>query len=288
MHTENRQIASIVRARPTSDGQGVKLKRTIGSGGLAAFDPFLMLDEFCSDESADYIGGFPEHPHRGFETVTYMLAGSMEHQDHMGNTGILGPGTVQWMTAAHGILHSEMPRQEEGLMHGFQLWINLPASEKMKAPAYQEYSAEQIPVVPLPGGGWAKVIAGTLQLGNERFNGPISGISTRPVYFDLHLITDEVLHLPVDTGHQALIYIYQGEIKIGDAEPLGTDSLAVLTPGSNIQLRGLSTANRCLLLAGKPLNEPIVHGGPFVMNSEAELEQAFADYRNGVLTKMNA
>ncbi len=288
MDSSFRQIQCIVRAQSTSDGQGVKLKRTIGAGGLAAFDPFLMLDEFGSDQASDYQGGFPEHPHRGFETVTYMLAGSMEHRDHLGNVGLMGPGSVQWMTAAHGILHSEMPKQEAGLMHGFQLWINLPAREKMKAPAYQEYSADEIPQASLPGGGSARVIAGVLKLDNLSVCGPVSGISTQPVYFDLQLTADEIFTQPVQAQHQVLIYVYQGEFDIGEAgQTVAKETLAVLTQGDLISLVGRSADNRCLLLAGKPLNEPIANAGPFVMNSDEELQQAFTDYRNGVLTTMN-
>ncbi len=281
-----RRIEQLVAANPTHDGQGVRLMRSIVGNDLRAFDPFLMLDEFCSDQADDYIGGFPEHPHRGFDTVTYMLAGSMQHRDHLGNTGRLGPGDVQWMTAAHGILHSEMPQQENGLMHGFQLWINLPASEKMKPPAYQEFTASEIPALRLENGTEIKLIAGQLDIDEVQLVGAVSGIATRPVYADILLAASSPLGLALPAGHKVLVYCYEGSLSIGaDPATVGPSTLAVLSDGDMLRLNSMTERSRCLLLAGIPLDEPIAHAGPFVMNTEEELQQAFEDYRRGVLTE---
>jgi redox-sensitive bicupin YhaK (pirin superfamily) len=271
-----RVLQSVIRAIPASDGAGVKLMRSLGQSQMARLDPFLMLDCFSSEEASDYIAGFPAHPHRGFETVTYMLDGHMRHQDHLGNVGELKSGGAQWMTAGRGIIHSEMPQQEEGRMRGFQLWINLPAAEKMKPAGYKDIQAGQIPVVELAKGGWVKVVAGSVQ-GVE---GPIGGISTQPLMIDVSLAEGESLTQPVTEGHNAFVYPYEGKVSIG-ADALGTNQAGILSPGSDVEISALTGPARFLLLAAKPLKEPVVQYGPFVMNSREEIEQAIHDYQTG-------
>jgi redox-sensitive bicupin YhaK (pirin superfamily) len=278
-----RTLQRVVPSVLSSDGAGVKLRRSLGASQALRHDPFLMLDEFGTDNPDDYIGGFPPHPHRGFETVTYMLDGHMQHKDHMGNTGDLGPGNVQWMTAGRGVIHSEMPRQTEGRMRGFQLWINLPAKEKMKPAAYRDIAAAEIPTAALANGGTAKVIAGTLEQGAERTRGPIQGLSTEPLYFDLHLPPLVEFEAPVPAGHNAFLYVYEGQAAIGD-KPLPNRAAGLLTDGDRVQLRAGHDGARLLLLAGKPLNEPVVQYGPFVMNTREEIERAVRDYQAGELT----
>jgi redox-sensitive bicupin YhaK (pirin superfamily) len=285
MNKQMRQLATIITAHNTSDGAGVKLKRCLSPQQKYLFDPFILLDEFASDDSADYIGGFPEHPHRGFETVTYMLEGAMLHRDHLGNEGHLRAGSVQWMTAAHGIIHSEMPEQEDGLLHGFQLWINLPAKDKMKSPHYQEFAANEIPQVCLANGGIIKVIAGEYIGGEQKVSGPVTGIATQPLYFDIMLSQQQYLAIPVDEQHTVLIYVYEGELSIGESDKvLKAGQLGQLIDGKEICVQTKNQPTRFLLLAAMPLNEPVVQSGPFVMNSQEEIEQAFSDYRDGVLT----
>lgn len=281
-----RQLGTVISGQNTSDGAGVKLKRIVGPQQNNAFDPFILLDEFGSDEPTDYIGGFPDHPHRGFETVTYMLAGAMRHRDHLGNEGHLRAGDVQWMTAARGIIHSEMPEQENGLLHGFQIWINLPAKEKMKPPHYQDFAAAQIPCVALADGGYVKVIAGEYASGTQTISGPVTGVTTQPLYFDVSLSPKQWLDIPVSEQHTVLVYVYQGELAIGEpGRILKAGQLGHLQNGDNMQLRALDQPARFLVLAALPLKEPVVQSGPFVMNSHEEIEQAFRDYRNGVLTQ---
>jgi redox-sensitive bicupin YhaK (pirin superfamily) len=274
-----RRIVRRVRGQATSDGAGVRLTRVIGTQDLPDLDPFLMLDEFGSDRPGDYIAGFPDHPHRGFETVTYMLAGRMRHRDNHGNEGVLVPGSVQWMTAGRGLVHSEMPEQVEGLMRGFQLWINLPARDKMTAPRYQEYAPERIPdAVPAPG-VHAKVIAG--ELGGVR--GPISAEATAPVYADLHFDAGGTLLHDLPSTHNAVVYVYEGQLAVGPADAaqaLGKGELAVLGAGDALRLAA-DSATRALLIAGRPLGEPVVKYGPFVMNTITEIQQAIADLRAG-------
>jgi hypothetical protein len=267
----------------SSDGAGVKLRRSLGASQALRHDPFLMLDEFGTDNPDDYIGGFPPHPHRGFETVTYMLDGHMQHKDHMGNTGDLGPGGVQWMTAGRGVIHSEMPQQAEGRMRGFQLWINLPAKEKMKPAAYRDIPAAEIPTAALENGGEAKVIAGILEQGAARTAGPIQGLSTEPLYFDLRLPPLGDFEAPVPLGHNAFLYVYEGQAAIGD-QPLPNRAAGLLTDGDRVQVRAGESGARLLLLAGKPLNEPVAQYGPFVMNTREEIERAVRDYQRGELT----
>jgi hypothetical protein len=278
-----RTLQRVVPSVLSSDGAGVKLRRSLGASQALRHDPFLMLDEFGTDNPDDYIGGFPPHPHRGFETVTYMLDGHMQHKDHMGNTGDLGPGGVQWMTAGRGVIHSEMPQQAEGRMRGFQLWINLPAKEKMKPAAYRDIPAAEIPTAALENGGEAKVIAGILEQGAARTAGPIQGLSTEPLYFDLRLPPLGDFEAPVPLGHNAFLYVYEGQAAIGD-QPLPNRAAGLLTDGDRVQVRAGESGARLLLLAGKPLNEPVVQYGPFVMNTREEIERAVRDYQRGELT----
>ncbi|HYC46332.1 MAG TPA: pirin family protein [Burkholderiales bacterium] len=282
-----RTLERVIRSMPTSDGAGVKLRRSIGQSRGLYHDPFLMLDEFSSENPGDYIAGFPAHPHRGFETVTYLLDGHMLHEDHLGNRGDLKSGGVQWMTAGRGIIHSEMPQQLEGRMRGFQLWINLPAREKMKAAGYRDIQASEIPVVALPGGGRVKVIAGTAEIDGARTDGPIRATSTEPVYFDVELPSGGETSLRVPKQHNAFIYAYEGSLTVGDPEsarPLEHRSAGVLSDGDVVRVKAGGEGARFLLLAGKPLREPIVQYGPFVMNTREEIEQAIRDYQAGELT----
>ena len=286
---KTRTLTHVIESIPTSDGAGVKLRRSLGSQRGLHVDPFLMLDEFYSDNPDDYIAGFPAHPHRGFETVTYMLDGHMRHEDHLGNRGDLGPGDVQWMTAARGIIHSEMPQQSEGRMRGFQLWLNLPSLEKMKPAAYKDISARDIPLVKLPLGGEVRVIAGTLGAGAAAVRGPINGggtqLATDPTYLDVRLPAGAEFSAPVATGHNAFLYTYEGSVKIGaaDARPLPNRAAGVLSDGDEVRVRAGSEGVNFLFLAAKPLREPVVQYGPFVMNTREEIEQALADYRDGRL-----
>ncbi|MBU6199030.1 MAG: pirin family protein [Xanthomonadaceae bacterium] len=274
-----RQIQRIVRGRPTSDGAGVKLTRVIGQPDLDMIDPFLMLDEFRSDSAGDYIAGFPEHPHRGFETVTYMLAGRMRHGDNQGNSGLLTPGSVQWMTAGRGILHSEMPEQENGLMWGFQLWVNLPAKDKMTAPRYQDIAPEAIPETSPVAGATVRVIAGSL----NGVAGPVSGIATEPVYFDVRLQAGAAVELPLPATHNGFAYVYQGQARIGEgaSEQLVRGDLGVLGKGDGLKITTGDAPARLIVVAGKPLNEPVAKYGPFVMNTPQQIVQAVEDFRAG-------
>lgn len=280
-----RAIARILPAMNTSDGAGVRLRRSLGSGEGTRLDPFLMLDEFSSFNPGDYIAGFPSHPHRGFETVTYILDGHMRHEDHLGNQGDLKSGGVQWMTAGRGIIHSEMPQQEEGRMRGFQLWINLPAKEKMKPAGYRDIPAEEIPVSDLPGGGQVKVIAGVLHNGDAKLTGPIHGLSTEPLYLDVSLPAQATFSQPMTPGHNAMAYVFEGNLQLpGDPRQLATHSAVILTDGDHVEFVAGPQGARFLLLSGRPLNEPVVQYGPFVMNTVAEIEQAIHDYQTGRLT----
>jgi hypothetical protein len=280
-----RTLERIIPSVAASDGAGVKLRRSLGNSQMLRHDPFLMLDEFFSDNPDDYLRGFPAHPHRGFETVTYMLDGHMRHEDHLGHQGNLGPGDVQWMTAGRGIIHSEMPQQNAGRMRGFQLWINLPAKEKMKPAAYRDIPAQEIPVVSLENGGIVKVIAGVLAQGEQTIAGPISGLSTEPLYLDVQLPPDAVFQAPLNAAHHALIYVYEGLATVADDHlTVPHSAVGILSEGEEVSLQAGADGARLLLLAGRPLQEPIVQHGPFVMNTRAEIEQALADYREGRLT----
>jgi len=274
------RIARTIRGRATADGDGVRLTRVIGGGELPELDPFLLLDEFGTDRAEDYIGGFPSHPHRGFETVTYMLDGRMRHKDNHGNEGLLTPGSVQWMTAGRGLVHSEMPEQESGRMRGFQLWVNLPACDKMTAPRYQEFAPERIPLAHPAPGVTVKVIAG--QVGDV--HGPIAQPATDPLYLDIALDAGARWDSLLPAGHNAFAYAYEGATTLGEGEAareLPAQTLGVLGGGDLLQLQAGATGARLILVAGRPLREPVARHGPFVMNTREELMQAFVDFQEG-------
>ena len=272
-----RKVVKVVHGMPASDGAGVKLNRVMGQPGLPDLDPFLLLDEFRSDKGSDYVAGFPDHPHRGFETVTYMLAGRMRHGDHMGNVGLLRPGSVQWMTAGRGIVHSEMPEQENGLLWGFQLWVNLPAKDKMTAPRYQDIDPEEIPNVAAKNGVGIRVIAGKV----GGIEGPVKGVATEPLYLDIMLPGTIEYTVRVPAGHTAFVYVFEGEAHIGETKlPRGT--LGVLSQDDElVDLVATDEGARLILVAGKPLKEPVAKYGPFVMNTPQQIKDAIADYQAG-------
>ena len=281
-----RRLQAVIESVAASDGAGVKLRRSLGSRPNQRFDPFLMLDEFFSDDPNDYLAGFPDHPHRGFETVTYMLEGRMRHQDVLGNRGDLGPGDVQWMTAGRGIIHSEMPQQSEGRMRGFQLWINLPAREKMKPAAWRDVPSSSIPTVALPDGGELRVIAGRFVADGAVTAGPIGGITTDPQYYDLRLPAGASVEVPTPPSHNAFLYVYEGAATVGaDARALPFRAAGLLTPGATVRVVAGGQGVKLLILAGKPIGEPVVQYGPFVMNSVAEIEQAIVDFQAGRLVQ---
>jgi redox-sensitive bicupin YhaK (pirin superfamily) len=254
----------------------VKLTRVIGTQALPELDPFLLLDEFGSDDPSAYIAGFPNHPHRGFETVTYMLEGRMRHRDNKGNQGVLEAGSVQWMTAGRGIIHSEMPEQTQGRMRGFQLWVNLPAAQKMCPPRYQELDADRFTPAELAPGVRATVVAGAL----GGISGPVTGIAVDPLYADLRFDAGVAHAVAVPAGHAAVIYVFEGSASVGDAAlPKGT--LGVLGDGTQVQVAAGDAGAALLLIAGRPLGEPIARYGPFVMNTREEIAQAFADFQAG-------
>ena len=279
-----RELQQVIDSVPASDGAGVRLRRSIGRAQHLRVDPILMLDEFSSDNADDYIAGFPAHPHRGFETVTYLLDGHMLHEDHLGNRGDLVSGAVQWMTAGRGIIHSEMPQQEQGRMRGFQLWLNLPAKEKMKPAGYRDIQPAEIPLIDLPHGGTVKVIAGTFTTEGRSTPGPIQGLTTDPSYFDVKLRAGEAFSHPIDAGYGAFVYPYEGTLQIGNRE-LKTHDAGVLAAGDRIEVSAGQDGSRFLFIAGRPLREPIAQYGPFVMNTREELEQAVRDYQSGELTR---
>jgi len=280
----SRAVERIVRGQPTSDGDGVKLTRVLSQPLQKRLDPFLMLDAFGSDAASDYIGGFPSHPHRGFETVTIMLEGRMRHQDSVGHVGLLEPGSVQWMTAGRGIIHSEMPEQEEGRMAGFQLWVNLAAKDKMTAPAYRDVPPAGVPSVSLPGGIRVRVIAGSA-LGVA---GAVTRPTTEPLVLDLTLPGGSVFDAEVPAGHNAFAYVFGGGVvEVGDTSATRVDSerMAILTndpAADGVRLRAVQDS-RVLLVAGAPLNEPIAQYGPFVMNTTQQIHEAVADFQRGAL-----
>jgi len=271
------RIAQIIKGMPATDGAGVELNRIIGQPALSMLDPFLLLDVFRSDNPDDYIAGFPPHPHRGFETVTYLLEGRMRHKDNAGHEGIIESGGIQWMSAGKGIVHSEMPEQENGLLEGFQLWVNLPAEHKMNAPQYQEFSSKQIPVEMREGNTEVRVITGKTSKGTQ---GPVTQPLTDPLYLDVKLPPGSSFSEPLNPEYNAFVYIIQGPITIGDNHTrLTRDQLAVLIPGDQVIIRSMQEDVRFLLVTGKPLKEPVARGGPFVMNTREEIDQAFADYK---------
>lgn len=278
-----RNVQRILQSVATSDGAGVRLRRSLGHNG-ERLDPFLMLDEFGTDRPEDYIAGFPSHPHRGFETVTYMLNGRMRHEDHLGNVGELSEGGVQWMTAGRGVIHSEMPAQEQGRMRGFQLWINLPAAEKMKPASYTDIPVEEIPVARRPGAE-IKVIAGEVDGDGGPVRGPIYGLTTQPTLLDVALESDAQVRLALPAAHNAMVYAFEGQLTVGaDRRQIKAGTGAILGPGDAVGMQAVGGAARALLLAGQPLDEPVVQYGPFVMNTREEIEQTLADFRRGELT----
>lgn len=276
--TAIRPVHRVVRGMPTSDGAGVKLTRLLGSPELPDLDPFLLLDQFGTDRAEDYLAGFPDHPHRGFETVTYMLEGRMRHRDNHGNEGLLVPGSVQWMSAGSGLVHSEMPEQLDGAMRGFQLWVNLPAKDKMRTPRYQEFAPEHIPEATPATGVRAKVIAGRI----GEIQGPVRDVAAQPVYFDIALDADTEYVQPLPSAHTAFACIYEGSAALGDAATsVAAVSLAVFGAGDAVRMRAGGQGARLILVAGKPFNEPIARYGPFVMNTREEIIRAVEDFRAG-------
>lgn len=271
-----RGIKQVVVGQETSDGAGVRLTRVIGGPQLPQFDPFLLLDHFVSDDPDDYIGGFPPHPHRGFETVTYLLAGRVEHRDNAGHTGLLETGGVQWMTAGRGVIHSEMPQQQDGLLSGFQLWVNLPAGEKMIDPRYQEFDRQAIPLEVRSDGVEVRVVAGQT---SRQTRGPVSELVTPALFYDITLPAGTRFDEPLPETYNGFVYLIEGTVSI-DGIDLEVNSLAVLGQGDSVEITA-QEPSRLLLVAGQPLHEPIARRGPFVMNSEAELQQAFNDYQEG-------
>ncbi|MHB1100950.1 MAG: pirin family protein [Burkholderiales bacterium] len=273
---QSRQIERIVNGVATSDGAGVRLTRLIGQELQKRLDPFLMLDNFGSDNPDDYIAGFPDHPHRGFETITYMLAGRMRHRDSAGHEGLLENGGVQWMTAGRGVIHSEIPEQQDGLMEGFQLWLNLPSNKKMISPWYRDIPSQEIPSYATPDGVSVRVIAGR----SNGVSGAVSRENTEPLYLDIDLPGGSAFHALLPATHNAFVCVYRGEIGIG-GKSLAEKRMAVLSnEGEGVILKAGSPA-RAILVAGRPLNEPVVQYGPFVMNTREEIYQALSDFREG-------
>jgi len=277
-----RRIRQLIPAFEVTEGAGVTVHRSIGTPALKNLDPFLMLDHFGSDNPDEYIAGFPDHPHRGFITFTYMLDGHMEHRDSMGNRGDLKAGGVQWMKAASGVIHSEMPQQTDGLMRGFQLWINLPAREKMSDPVYQEFSAAAIPEV-AQDGARVRVLAG--EFGGTR--GVIDDPATEVLYLDVALAARADFSLPLDDARTAFVYVFEGSARLA-GDVLAQHTLAVLGKGDQVGIAAGAEGTRFILVAGRPIGEPVVQYGPFVMNTREEIEQAFADYRDGRLVRTRA
>ena len=277
-----RHVSRVIKGMPATDGAGVELTRVIGQPALPMLDPFLLLDAFRSDRPEDYLAGFPPHPHRGFETVTYLLAGRMRHRDNAGHEGVIAPGGIQWMTAGRGIVHSEMPEQENGLLEGFQLWVNLPAAHKTDHPGYQEYPADQIPVESREGGVEIRVIAGVTSQGTR---GPVVQPLTEPLYLDVRVPAGGEFTERLPDTHNAFVYVIQGPVTASDADGravhLVRDDLGVLARGDVVRVESGNDATRFLIVAGRPLNEPVARGGPFVMNTRDEIQQAFEDYNQG-------
>ncbi len=280
MNTLSRTVGRIVPSKLLPEGAGVLVRRTIGTDALRNFDPFLMLDQFLTENPQDYLAGFPDHPHRGFVTFTYMIDGHMQHRDSMGNRGELRSGGAQWMKAASGVIHSEMPMQENGLMRGFQLWINLPASQKMSAPEYQEFGPASFPLVKT-NGATVKVLIG--EFGGSR--GAIVDPFTNVLYWDVQLNPNTDFQGEIPAGHKCFLYPFEGDIASGGTS-VPQNALAIMDGEKGlITAKAGATGARFLVVAGKSLGEPIVQSGPFVMNTRAEIEQAFADFQNGTLVK---
>ncbi len=274
-----KKLQRLVQSQASRDGDRVRIQRIAGQQLNTWLDPYLMLDEMRSDDAADYIGGFPSHPHRGFETITYMITGRMRHRDHMGNEGLIVSGGVQWMTAAKGVIHSEMPEQEEGLLHGFQLWLNLPAAEKLKPSSYRDIQSEEIPEIKTENGSILRVIAGDIEIEGKSEKGPISGLTTKPVIVDAALPANAELEIAIPSSHRTLVYAFGG-----DFEQLPYSHMGFYGEGDVLKLSTTDEPARALILAGGPLKEPIAQHGPFVMNTIEEIHKAINDYQAGVLT----
>ena len=277
---QSRRVERLLQGTATSDGAGVKLTRVLNQKLQHRLDPFLLLDAFGSDQRDDYIAGFPDHPHRGFETITYMIAGRMRHKDSAGHEGLLENGGVQWMTAGRGVVHSEMPQQEEGVMEGFQLWLNLPSADKMCAPWYRDFAAADLPRIVTDAGVTVTVIAGE----SQGVAGAVTRQATAPLYLDLHLPAGTHFAQPLPPEHNAFVYVYRGEVSIAGTR-VAQQHMAILANAAaadGVDIEALGEA-RVLLIAGQPLHEAIVQHGPFVMNSEQEIYQAVSDFRDGRL-----
>jgi redox-sensitive bicupin YhaK (pirin superfamily) len=282
LNTRPREVLKLVEPLSVLEGAGVRLKRSIATRELDYLDPFLLFDHFGSDNPDDYIAGFPMHPHRGIETVTYMLAGQVNHRDSLGNAGTIGPGDLQWMTAGGGIMHEEMPRRSDGLMAGFQLWVNLPARLKMTQPRYQDVSSEQIPEVLTAEGVRVRVIAGTV----HGTRGAVTEIAADPIYVDVSIPAGGSFVQPVERGHSAFAYVFEGDGVFGaGVRSVGQPTLVVLDDGDYVEVRALEQPVRFLLVSGKPLHEPVARYGPFVMNTAQEIEEALQDLRNGTFVR---
>ncbi|MCL7451950.1 MAG: pirin family protein [Anaerolineae bacterium] len=283
MSPQIRDVERMVEPVMVSEGAGVRLKRTIASRKLDYLDPFLLLDHFGSDNPADYLAGFPMHPHRGIETVTYMLEGFVRHKDSLGNAGTIGPGDVQWMTAGSGIMHEEMPRPDGNRMYGFQLWVNLPAKRKMTRPRYQEFAADKIPEVEGDGGSRVRVVAGEA----AGVQGPVREIAISPTYLDVEVPARSTFTHPVERGHTAFAYAFEGQGSFGpNGEVISALSLVIYGDGDRVQVRAGKEPLRFLLVSGKPLHEPVARYGPFVMNTREEIQQALHDLRDGTFVKV--
>lgn len=277
MTIQVRELRTVTSGLPVTDGDGVKMTRVIGTPELNMLDPFLLFDAFESNQAQDYIGGFPDHPHRGFETVTYLLAGRMRHKDSAGHEGVIETSGVQWMTAGKGIIHSEIPEQEDGLLQGFQLWVNLPASEKMRPPAYQEFPKNKIAVEYLDDDGKVRVIAGSTDKGTT---GPVINRFVNPAYMDISLLEGKQFKQTVGTGDNVFIFVISGQLSVGDSmRRISNHQMGVLDKGDQIVVTA-QKKTRFLLAAAQPLNEPVARGGPFVMNTKAEILQAFDDFKH--------
>ena len=274
---QSRRVERLVQGRQTSDGAGVRLTRVLTQDLQRRLDPFLMLDAFRNENPEDYIGGFPDHPHRGFETVTYMLAGRMRHHDSAGNAGLLGPGSAQWMTAGSGLIHSELPEQEEGLMEGFQLWLNLPARDKMMPPSYRDIPSASIPEFDTVEGVHVRVIAGS----SQGVDGAVRREATQPLYLDVHLPAGGRFAQAIPAGHNAFVYVYRGSVDVAGTAVSDRNMAILANDGGDGVVLSAAAEARALIVAGQPLGEPIAQYGPFVMNTAAEIEQTLRDYRDG-------
>jgi redox-sensitive bicupin YhaK (pirin superfamily) len=275
-----RTVTNLIEAEENKDGAGVFIWRSIGKHDLPELDPFLLLDSFGTENPDDYIAGFPDHPHRGFETVTYMIEGYMRHTDNTGSEGLLAPGAVQWMTAGHGIVHSEMPEQREGKMQGFQLWVNLPASDKMCPPRYQNIDPDDVPVITTDDGTVIRIVTGTA----NGITGPITGISVDPLFIDVSLESNGTHTQAITPGHTAFVYAFEGSVEVAGTN-IAFNKLALLSDGDEVALT-TKNSGRAIVVSGAPIGEPIARYGPFVMNTNDEIRQAIKDFQTGEFFKL--